>query len=75
MSARKYFKDDSILLNSSYVRNHRDKEGEEEKKDEPALIKKKLPKGKDKTTIIYVQVNSDKPNQSVIMEEFVFNLD
>ena len=45
---RKYFKDDSILLDQSYIR-HREEllEGTEEMKT--TLVKKKLPKGKDKT--------------------------
>ena len=64
-------------MDASYLRHRKEMQGEEVKKDEPNLIKRKLPKGKDRTSTIYVQVPDDSgdQDQSIVMEEFVFNLD
>ena len=59
MQVRKYFKDDSVLLDSSYLRHRKLMKGEEEKKDEQTLTKRNVPKGKDKTSVIHVLVPND----------------
>jgi len=59
---RRYYKDDSVLLDSSTLRHRKRMQGQkvdEENKEERDLALKKLPKGKDKTQVIYVQVPDD----------------
>lgn len=68
---QKYFKDDSVLVESSASIFHHRRGRREAAPAEEA----KAPKGMDKTQVIYVQVPSSDPDESTLMEEFTFKLD
>ena len=70
---KKYFRDDSAILNTSTMRQRR-----QVIKDADAFeMKPKRPMGKDKEKVIQVQVpvDDDSGNQSTLIDDFVFTLD